>query len=333
MRLLWVVTGVKPNFQVVNCRCESYAEFYSKMERATERRRADMSQSRYNSMILALQPLTEERVLRVSNRLLFDPSWMTKSKPKGKAKAAGGRREPSSRISYDPALDESFQDVLALEDGPRQEHGGMPASSHGEQVGLGGPSVWNGPPELHSRGVAPPTSAQAASSAPQQQPAPAAVEMESMAAPSGQFEGSVAVRLEALAARVAEQESAGGRIPAERLAVIEQNRLAALQRRAERLQASQQQSTAEAREGQQVFGSEPPEAPAQATEEEGQECSICKQDLRSKTRQAMECMHVFHSDCIQEYMEISGRPFRYACPFKCFREELDEAPTQAESST
>jgi hypothetical protein len=52
-------------------------------------------------------------------------------------------------------------------------------------------------------------------------------------------------------------------------------------------------------------------------------CCICKEAyVQGKERQAMECMHVFHQDCIQEYMRISGLSFRYACPFQCFHEEI-----------
>jgi hypothetical protein len=54
-------------------------------------------------------------------------------------------------------------------------------------------------------------------------------------------------------------------------------------------------------------------------------CCICKEPLiddQGKERMAMECMHVFHKNCIQEYMQISGLSFWYACPFKCFHEEI-----------
>ena len=54
-------------------------------------------------------------------------------------------------------------------------------------------------------------------------------------------------------------------------------------------------------------------------------CAICRDNLMDGSpRQALECMHSFHAACIQEYMEVSGKPFRYCCPYKCFAEELEE---------
>ena len=42
----------------------------------------------------------------------------------------------------------------------------------------------------------------------------------------------------------------------------------------------------------------------------------------TRPQQALECMHTYHKDCLQEYMSVTGKPFRYACPQKCFYDEL-----------
>ena len=52
------------------------------------------------------------------------------------------------------------------------------------------------------------------------------------------------------------------------------------------------------------------------------ECTICKELLMNSTeRTALECMHVFHKTCIDEYRNSSGLSLRYCCPYKCFRAE------------
>ena len=58
-------------------------------------------------------------------------------------------------------------------------------------------------------------------------------------------------------------------------------------------------------------------------------CSIC-QDLLKKDGvelTSMECMHTYHTDCIKDWMTASGLAFRYACPHKCFRDELHASQT------
>ena len=37
-------------------------------------------------------------------------------------------------------------------------------------------------------------------------------------------------------------------------------------------------------------------------------------------------MHVFHRECVDEYMRVGGQSFRYACPYKCFHNELAAQP-------
>ena len=47
-------------------------------------------------------------------------------------------------------------------------------------------------------------------------------------------------------------------------------------------------------------------------------CVICSQPLSTALVQAMECMHVFHKECLGEHMRVTLKAFRFACPFKCF---------------
>ena len=64
---------------------------------------------------------------------------------------------------------------------------------------------------------------------------------------------------------------------------------------------------------------EPPEAvsltDAATTRDQ---CIICLQPLSTAPVQAMECMHVFHKECLEEHMRHTFTAFRFACPFKCF---------------
>ena len=47
--------------------------------------------------------------------------------------------------------------------------------------------------------------------------------------------------------------------------------------------------------------------------------------MNDKERTALECMHVFHTPCIDEYRNSSGLSLRYCCPYKCFRDEREAA--------
>ena len=51
-------------------------------------------------------------------------------------------------------------------------------------------------------------------------------------------------------------------------------------------------------------------------------CVICQHPLLlpGEEQQALECMHVFHKKCITEYIDTIGKPARFCCPFKCFKD-------------
>jgi hypothetical protein len=54
-----------------------------------------------------------------------------------------------------------------------------------------------------------------------------------------------------------------------------------------------------------------------------EECVICHQEIGPpEGRQRMLCTHTFHKVCINEYIAVTGKSFRHACPFKCFHDEL-----------
>ena len=57
---------------------------------------------------------------------------------------------------------------------------------------------------------------------------------------------------------------------------------------------------------------------------------ICREELNNEQEvQALECMHVFHKECIMNYSEISGQEWRRACPMHCFHDPavVEEAET------
>ena len=53
-------------------------------------------------------------------------------------------------------------------------------------------------------------------------------------------------------------------------------------------------------------------------------CVICQHPLMmdGEEQQALECMHVFHKQCITDYIETIGKAPKYCCPFKCFKDLL-----------
>ena len=65
-------------------------------------------------------------------------------------------------------------------------------------------------------------------------------------------------------------------------------------------------------------------------------CVICRGSmLVSEDRQALPCMHVFHTHCIEEYANCKGLPIDQCCPFKCNVSQsqvvMDLDPLQADA--
>ena len=59
--------------------------------------------------------------------------------------------------------------------------------------------------------------------------------------------------------------------------------------------------------------------PQQSGEQRGENntCLICRDELGTQEVQALECMHVYHKSCVNEFMRVTGKSFRQACPFRC----------------
>ncbi len=76
-------------------------------------------------------------------------------------------------------------------------------------------------------------------------------------------------------------------------------------------------------------GQQPPQAasvgqqqspPSQPTQElMTRNCSFCLQELLTGDVEALECGHVFHSACIARDMEVTGKPLRETCVYRCHR--------------
>ena len=49
-------------------------------------------------------------------------------------------------------------------------------------------------------------------------------------------------------------------------------------------------------------------------------CALCRDVLlaEGKHTQALPCMHNFHSECLADYMDVSGKPLEACCPMKCY---------------
>ena len=63
-------------------------------------------------------------------------------------------------------------------------------------------------------------------------------------------------------------------------------------------------------------------------------CLICQQDLNDgQAKQALECMHVFHAECISQYMRVAGLTFQTTCPLKCNQAIGASTLTQAVSES
>ena len=54
-------------------------------------------------------------------------------------------------------------------------------------------------------------------------------------------------------------------------------------------------------------------------------CAFCRDSLSGEPCEALRCGHCFHTGCLQEYCDSTGRSKHEACPFKCNFTAADEA--------
>ena len=47
------------------------------------------------------------------------------------------------------------------------------------------------------------------------------------------------------------------------------------------------------------------------------ECKFCLSEFGSDPVEALVCGHVFHTDCIHKWMDVSGKSKAESCPYKC----------------
>ena len=57
------------------------------------------------------------------------------------------------------------------------------------------------------------------------------------------------------------------------------------------------------------------------------ECKFCLSEFGSDPVEGLLCGHVFHTDCIHKWMEVSLKPKAECCPYKCHLTFV-QVPTQ-----
>ena len=157
--------------------------------------------------------------------------------------------------------------------------------------------------------------------------APAEQQLRTFAHPKPDQPTPAAAMPKVSARSVLEQLSAAPVAISERIAA---NRQAALKRKREREHDSaegNQHAPPQPAPSATVEATDAPPAPSatvEATEDAPGPgtCVICQHPLLmpGEEQQALECMHVFHKKCIEEYIDTMGKPARLCCPFKCFKD-------------
>ncbi len=57
-----------------------------------------------------------------------------------------------------------------------------------------------------------------------------------------------------------------------------------------------------------------------APQEQGRQrnvCVICQDTLGTEDVTALACAHVFHSECLAKFMDVTGKSMEEACPYRC----------------
>ena len=62
-------------------------------------------------------------------------------------------------------------------------------------------------------------------------------------------------------------------------------------------------------------------------------CKFCLSEFGSDPVEGLLCGHVFHTDCINRYMEITCKPKAECCPYKCHHSMVVQVPVQDDTQT
>ena len=326
MRLLWLLTEVQPNQSISSTRCIHYCELIDKLCSQATRRQEQLSQNRYQQLILSLTPLTVEKVNHAAAHLGFCDSWLRKPKPvpKGKANAQLALPPPGpptpALANGDPPTPNRPTVAALLKATPTANDFSAPSM-------VLPPIALVAPPAIStaSEAVAPPFAlvAPPVMSAASEAVAPVTAPPRPFAASTSPSE-EIAPITPTPAAGADDEAS---RDNANMLELVARKREAALLRRQAREAAAASQFVEHA---EALPDAASPAAAAEpVVDDDGRECIICKSPMKGGEEvQALECMHVFHRECVDEYMRVGGQSFRYACPYKCFHSELQpEAET------
>ena len=326
MRLLWLLTEVQPNQSISSTRCTYYSELMDKLCSQAIRRQEQLSQNRYQQLILSLTPLTVEKVNHAAEHLGFCDSWFRKPKPVPKAKAnaqlalpAPGPPTPIPALANgDPHPTPNRPTVAEmLKSTPTANDFSAPSMVLPPIAPVAPPAI-----STASEAVAPPFAlvAPPVMSTASEAVAPVTAPPRPFAAPPSPSE-VIAPITPTPAARADDEAS---RDNANLLELVARKREAALLRRQAR-EAAAASGFVEHAEALPDAAS-PAAAAEPVVDDDNRECIICKSPLKEGEVQALECMHVFHRECVEEYMRVGGQSFRYACPYKCFHNELAAQP-------
>ena len=343
-RLIYLLSGVKSNLGVSALRCESYQNFNERMLVAQNRHISDISEHRHKSILLTLRPFTADKIKQLSDRCGFDMQWMQKLKVGNGKKASITAPTPTLAVG-DMFRSHTIEDYIMGHTAgsssgaphgvatPKQPAVGLlqpepePVLTQTHHQAAGGnrataPTIMASAPPIIA-GVAPVVTAVV------RQPGPGDAAPLQNQLTDSQRERITANRIQCIqrriAAAAAEALAAAEAAPAE--AAAEAAAAAAAGAAAAEAGAEAAPSQQQAPAAIEVLdpGTHPAPGTRPPTSGVEEQCIICKQDLGAADgRQAMLCMHVFHKDCITEYMNITGKPFRYSCPFKCLDHELGD---------
>ena len=322
MRLVWLLTEVQPNQSITATRCTYYGELLEKLCSQASRRQEQLSHNRYRQLILSLTPLTIEKVNHAAGHLGFCDSWLAKPKPvpKGKAKARLALPPPApptpAQLNGDPSTPTHPTVAALLKATPSANDFSAPSM-------VLPPLAPTAPPVMS-------TASEAMAPAP-----PLTAPPHPFAAPTTRSE--VIATITPTSAARADDEAAVAPTPngdesqasqsgddVNLLELVARKREAALLRRQAR-EAAAASGFVEHAEALPADAS-PAAAAEPVLDDDNRECVICKSPLKQGEVQALECMHVFHRECVEEYMSVGGQSFRYACPYKCFHSELAAQP-------
>ena len=336
--LLWMLCRVRPDLKATDMRVNNYLELYKRFE-VGKTREETRNPGEYKQTVASIEgldsPFEQNSVLSFAKHLGFNDDWVGKATKKRKGKA-GAPEDGTTQGQLQ--LEDAIPPRLSITDGPAPV---APASATVPPAATIPPAAGDVMTALTALMAS--FQSQVAAGPP---PAPAATALATRSKRRRVWRAGreVASASSATGASAPPVPAAPGPVPAPPVPAagpVPTPVPAAAEPVPAAVPAAAEPAAAEPVPLPDAPGAEPVGAPGDdgATQPAGDagppECVFCRDVLGTIGVEALECGHTYHTECLNGYMEATGKDKSNACPFKCHGHlqrvdfVVDDAPAAA----